>query len=163
MKILVISDSHNVILDSQIENIKKEGNFDLLIHCGDKYNDAEQFAEKLNIEKVLNVPGNCDFDYNNIGTKSNIIEEIQGKKFIITHGHTHYVKLNLNKLKNFAKKNKADVVLYGHTHKSKNEMFDNVLFFNPGSTTFPKDGKASYGVLDITDGIIIGRIVPLED
>ena len=41
MKILVISDSHNVVLDGQIEDIKKEGNFDLLIHCGDKYNDAE--------------------------------------------------------------------------------------------------------------------------
>ena len=44
MKILVISDSHNVILDSQINDIKREGQFDLLIHCGDKYNDAEKFA-----------------------------------------------------------------------------------------------------------------------
>ncbi|HCS11162.1 MAG TPA: metallophosphoesterase, partial [Clostridiales bacterium] len=114
MKILVMSDSHNVILNSQIEDIKKEGVFDLLIHCGDKYNDAEKFAEKLHIEKVLNVPGNCDMSI--IGKESIIIQEIEGKKFIITHGHTHNVKLNLNKLKDYAKKNKADIVLYGHTH-----------------------------------------------
>ncbi|HBC30752.1 MAG TPA: metallophosphoesterase [Clostridiales bacterium] len=161
MKILVMSDSHNVILNSQIEDIKKEGVFDLLIHCGDKYNDAEKFAEKLHIEKVLNVPGNCDMSI--IGKESIIIQEIEGKKFIITHGHTHNVKLNLNKLKDYAKKNKADIVLYGHTHKAQNEFIDNILYFNPGSTIFPKDGRASFGVIEITKDSFNSRIVPLDN
>lgn len=159
MKILVISDSHNVILDSQIEDIKKEGQFDLLIHCGDKYNDAEQFAEKLHIEKVLNVPGNCDHSV--IGIKPTIIEEIEGKKFIITHGHLFYVKLSLNQLKAFAKKHMADIVLYGHTHKAKNMVIDNILFFNPGSTIFPNDGKASFGIIEINEGNTNSRIVSI--
>lgn len=157
MKILVISDSHNVILDSQIEEIKKEGQFDLLIHCGDKYNDADKFAEKLRIARVFSVPGNCD--YSIIGMESTIIQEIEGKEFIITHGHLHNVKLSLNQLKAFAKKNKADVVLYGHTHKAQNEIIDNILFFNPGSTIFPKDGKASFGIMEITEDKIDGSIV----
>jgi len=161
LKILVMSDSHNVILNSQIEDIKKEGVFDLLIHCGDKYNDAEKFAEKLHIEKVLNVPGNCDMSI--IGKESIIIQEIEGKKFIITHGHTHNVKLNLNKLKDYAKKNKADIVLYGHTHKAQNEFIDNILYFNPGSTIFPKDGRASFGVIEITKDSFNSRIVPLDN
>jgi hypothetical protein len=156
-----MSDSHNVILNSQIEDIKKEGVFDLLIHCGDKYNDAEKFAEKLHIEKVLNVPGNCDMSI--IGKESIIIQEIEGKKFIITHGHTHNVKLNLNKLKDYAKKNKADIVLYGHTHKAQNEFIDNILYFNPGSTIFPKDGRASFGVIEITKDSFNSRIVPLDN
>ena len=154
-----MSDSHNVILNSQIEDIKKEGVFDLLIHCGDKYNDAEKFAEKLHIEKVLNVPGNCDMSI--IGKESIIIQEIEGKKFIITHGHTHNVKLN--KLKDYAKKNKADIVLYGHTHKAQNEFIDNILYFNPGSTIFPKDGRASFGVIEITKDSFNSRIVPLDN
>ncbi len=161
MKILVISDSHNVILDSQIEDIKKEGQFDLLIHCGDKYNDADKFAEKLQIEKVINVPGNCDHSV--IGMEPTIIQEIEGKKFIITHGHLFYVKLSLNQLKAFAKKKKADVVLYGHTHKAKNVIIDNTLFFNPGSTIFPNDGKASFGIIEITEGNINSRIVNIEN
>ncbi len=161
MKILVISDSHNVILDSQIEDIKKEGQFDLLIHCGDKYNDADKFAEKLHIEKVLNVPGNCD--YTVIGMEPTIIQVIEGKNFIITHGHLFYVKLSLNQLKAFAKKKKADVVLYGHTHKAKNVIIDNTLFFNPGSTIFPNDGKASFGIIEITEGNINSRIVNIEN
>jgi hypothetical protein len=157
----VISDSHNVILDSQIEDIKKEGKFDLLIHCGDKYNDADKFAEKLHIDRVLNVPGNCD--YSIIGMEPTIIREIEGKKFIITHGHLFYVKLSLNQLKAFAKKNKADVVLYGHTHQAKNEITDNILFFNPGSTIFPKDGKASFGVIEITEDKVAGEIIRIEN
>lgn len=156
MKILVISDSHNVILDSQIEDIKKEGQFDLLIHCGDKYNDAEQFAEKLHIKKVLNVPGNCDHGV--IGIEPTIIQEIEGKKFIVTHGHLFHVKLSLNHLKTFAKKNRSDVVLYGHTHKAKNEINDNILYFNPGSTIYPNGGKASFGIIEITEGNVNSRI-----
>ena len=156
-----MSDSHNVILNSQIEDIKKEGVFDLLIHCGDKYNDAEKFADKLHIEKVLNVPGNCDFII--LGQKATIIREIEGKSFLITHGHTHNVKLNLNKLKDYAKKNKADIVLYGHTHKAQNEFIDNILYFNPGSTIFPKDGRASFGVIEITKDSFNSRIVPLDN
>ena len=156
-----MSDSHNVILNSQIEDIKKEGVFDLLIHCGDKYNDAEKFAEKLHIEKVLNVPGNCDMSI--IGKESIIIQEIEGKKFIITHGHTHNVKLNLNKLMDYAKKNKADIVLYGHTHKAQNKFIDNILYFNPGSTIFPKDGRASFGIIEITKDSFNSRIVPLDN
>lgn len=161
MKILVVSDSHNVILNSQIKDIKKEGQFDLLIHCGDKYNDAEKFAEKLQIERILNVPGNCDYSY--IDMKPTIIQEIAGKKFLITHGHTYNVKLNINKLKEYAKKNKADIVLYGHTHQAKNEVIENILFFNPGSTIFPKDGKASFGVLEISEGILKSRIVSIDN
>ncbi|MBP7279106.1 MAG: YfcE family phosphodiesterase [Sedimentibacter sp.] len=161
MKILVMSDSHNVILNSQIELIRKEGVFDLLIHCGDKFNDAQRFAEELHIVNVLNVPGNCDFSL--IGQNTTIIKEIEGKKFIITHGHIHNVKLNLNKLKDFAKKNKADIVVYGHTHKSQNEFIDNILYFNPGSTIFPKDGRASFGIIEITEETLYSKIVPLEN
>jgi putative phosphoesterase len=107
LKILVISDSHNVILDSMIEAVKKEGPFDLLIHCGDKYDDAGRFAQKLNMRKVLKVPGNCDYNYNILGTKANIMQEIEGRKFLITHGHTHHVKTDLTKIRAYAKKNKA--------------------------------------------------------
>ncbi|HHZ00978.1 MAG TPA: metallophosphoesterase [Tissierellia bacterium] len=163
MKILVISDSHNVILDSQIEDIKKEGPFDLLIHCGDKYGDAAKFGEKLNIEKILNMPGNCDFDYNFLGSKLSITEEIEGKKFFITHGHMYFVKTDLSKLMAYARKNKIDVVVYGHTHKSQNKFIDNILYFNPGSTVFPKDGKASFGIIEIKEGNINSSIVSMEN
>ncbi|NLJ58420.1 MAG: metallophosphoesterase [Tissierellia bacterium] len=159
MKILVLSDSHNVIINSQIEEIKKQGEFDLLIHCGDNYKDAAKFAQRLEIENVLNVPGNCDYGMED--RKSILIEEIEGKKFIITHGHLHGVKYSIDKLKDYAIKNKAEVVLYGHSHRAQNEVIDGILFFNPGSTIFPKDGQTSFGILDLSQDNIKSYILPL--
>lgn len=160
MKILVISDSHSNVLDYQIETIKQHGVFDMLIHCGDKYKDAEKFADKLNIEIIAQVPGNCDY----ISDKPLVIQEvIEGKKLIITHGHVHDVKTSIENLKNYAKDVHADVVIYGHTHCAQNEVIDNILFFNPGSTIYPKCGKESCGILEVTTEKINGTIIHLEN
>lgn len=160
MRIVVISDSHNYVLDSQIERIKEHGKFDMLIHCGDKYKDAEKFASKLNINKISNVPGNCD----NISDKPLIIKEvIEGKNLIITHGHVHNVKAGIETIKEYAKEINADAVIYGHTHCAQNEIIDNILFFNPGSTIMPKYGKESFGILEVSSDKIIGTIISLEN
>lgn len=160
MRILVISDSHNYVLNSQIEKIKQHGIFDMLIHCGDKYKDAEKFADKLNIEVIAQVPGNCDY----ISDKPLILQEIiEGKKLVITHGHVHDVKTSIEHLKNYAKEVNADAAIYGHTHCAQNEVIDNILFFNPGSTIYPKCGKESFGILEVTDNKITGSIISLED
>lgn len=161
MKVLVLSDSHSTIFDSQIEEIKKHGSYDILIHCGDKYKDAQKFADKLNINTIYQVPGNCDYD---VYDKELVITKvIENKKVLITHGHIHNVKENLQKLIRYAKEKNANVVLYGHTHQSQNEIIDNILFFNPGSTIFPKDGRASFGILEISEDKITGSIKPLEN
>ena len=161
MKVLVISDSHGAVFDWQIDSIQKQGPFDILVHCGDTYKDAHEFANKLNIETIYQVPGNCDF--NVLGKELLLIECIEGKKILITHGHIQQVKSNLENLREFAKEKNVDVVLYGHTHKSQNQVIDNMLFFNPGSTVFPKDSKASYGILDIKKDKISSNIIELEN
>ncbi|WMJ77765.1 MULTISPECIES: metallophosphoesterase [unclassified Sedimentibacter] len=159
MRILVISDSHNFIPDAQIETIKKYGEFNMLIHCGDKYKDAEKFAEKLKIDKVVQVSGNCDF----ISGKPLLVDKvIEGKKFIITHGHLYNVKSGISKLKEYAREKGADAVIYGHTHCAQNEVIDQILFFNPGSTVLPKCGKESFGILEVSLDKIDGKIVILE-
>lgn len=159
MRILVISDSHNYVLDSQLERINEFGSFDILIHCGDKYKDAEKFADKLNINKMYRVPGNCDFGVNE--KKLVLTEIIEGKKFLITHGHVHNVKSGIEKLKEYAKERNMDVVIYGHTHCPQNEIIDNILFFNPGSTIFSKRGDESFGILEISSDRIDGSIILL--
>jgi len=161
LKVLVLSDSHGAILDSQINEIQEHGIYDILIHCGDKYKDAQKFADKLNIKVIYQVPGNCDFDVHN---KLLVIAKvIENKNVLITHGHIYNVKENMQKLIKFAKDNNADAVLYGHTHQAYNEIIDNILFFNPGSTIFPKDGRASFGIIDIEDSKIKSIIIKLKN
>lgn len=161
MKVIVLSDSHKNIFGSQIEEIKKHGNYDILIHCGDNYKDAQVFAEKLNISTIYQVPGNCDFNIH--GKDLVVIKVIANKRVLITHGHIHNVKENMQNLIEFAKEKNADAVIYGHTHKSQNEIIDNMLFFNPGSTIFPKDGLASFGILEFVHNEIISTIEILEN
>ena len=45
----------------------------------------------------------------------------------------------------------------------KNEIKDNILYFNPGSTIYPNDAKASFGVIEITEGNINSRIVSISN
>jgi len=147
------------VLDSQLERIKEFGSFDMLIHCGDKYKDAEKFADKLNINIIYRVPGNCDFDVSE--KKLMLTEIIEGKKFLITHGHVHNVKSGIEKLKEYAKERNMDVVIYGHTHCPQNEIIDNILFFNSGSTILSKCGDESFGILEISSDKIDGSIISL--
>lgn len=160
MKILVVSDTHGAVFESAISPMENEKNIDLMIHCGDKYRDAEKLAAILNIKKYYRVPGNCDYDV--INKKTSLLLELENKRVLVTHGHLEQVKDNLDILKMKAIGNKVDIVLFGHTHKSYNKIENSILYFNPGSTILPKDGNASYGVLDISKNDIKSRIVLLN-
>lgn len=155
MKMLVLSDTHNATLDFIVDKLKESQNIDMLIHCGDKYNDIKFFGDKLGIEKFYGVAGNCDPD--GIADEE-IFLEICNKKIFITHGHLYGVKTNLEKLKKYAKSKNADIVIFGHTHMPFNEEIDKILFFNPGSTILPRGDFSSYGILEITDESVTGYI-----
>jgi len=154
---LVLSDTHGAIFESIVNPMQNEKNIDMMIHCGDKYKDAEKIAGLLGIKCFYRVAGNCDYDMQN---ESNMLElEIEGKHVLITHGHLQHVKDGLVHLKELAEEKCADIVLFGHTHISHEEMDNNVLYFNPGSTILPKTGKASYGVIEILKEKTISKII----
>lgn len=160
MKILVISDSHNFVLNSQIERIKKHGNFDMLMHCGDCYNDADKYADRLKIDKIIRVPGNCDY----VADKPLLVKEVvEGKVFLISHGHVYYAKEGIEGLKKEAIQQGADAVIYGHTHTAQNEIMSGILFFNPGSPVMPRHGSKSFGILEVSQDKIDSRVISLEE
>jgi len=158
VKIMVVSDTHGALLQPIINAMKKEENVDVLIHCGDKFKDAELLSKELGIKTLYRVPGNCDFDTKH---KSMLFLELQGKYVLITHGHLQHVKDGMEILKKYAEDNHADIVLFGHTHKSFNEWDKNILYFNPGSTILPKEGKASFGIINLLENEITSRLVDI--
>lgn len=157
MKILVVSDTHGAVFESIVKPLQKEKDIDMMVHCGDKYKDAEKIAGLLGIKHLYRVVGNCDYDMQNESTMLEL--EIEGKQVLITHGHLQHVKDGLEYLKELAEEKSADIVLFGHTHVSHEEMDNNILYFNPGSTILPKIGKASYGVIEILSNKIISKII----
>lgn len=149
MKIGVLSDTHGLknLTEKALENMK---DIDMVLHAGDLVSDARHL-ETLKY-KVDYVAGNCD-SYSFEPTEK--ILEIQEKRIFLTHGHIYKVKFGYEKLLIRAKQLFADVVVFGHTHFPENIYIDNILFFNPGSTTLPKNGgPGNFGILEIVKGNI---------
>ncbi len=58
-----------------------------------------------------------------------------------------------------AKELNANILCYGHSHIKELDSDDEMAILNPGSTSLPRDGRASYAL--ISDDRI--RIFSLED
>ncbi|RZI48144.1 metallophosphoesterase [Lactococcus kimchii] len=143
---VVMSDSHydrNVV-----ESIKKkyQASATAIFHCGD--------SELLSSDEIWNgitvVAGNCDYDN---GYQDFILQEVEGKKVLITHGHLFYVGLGLDRYSYFAEEKGADIALFGHIHRPVAQKINGVLYLNPGSVAQPRgeyDVKM-YATIEITD------------
>ena len=156
MLIGVISDTHRykwVIEDA----VKKMGEVDMIIHLGDNVQDVEEIAKYFK-GKIISVKGNCD---SSKSVPGEIIENIEGKKFLITHGHKYDVKNSMTRLKLRALEVSADVVLFGHSHASGIAYEDGIWFVNPGSPAVPRDGFFSVALIKLEDGEVKASIIEL--
>lgn len=149
MYIGVVSDTH------RYKNCMKKVvdafyNTKLIIHLGDNVQDVNEIR-RIYSGPIINVRGNCDFD---VDTPDERLEIISGKRFFITHGHKYDVKYSLSKLRHKALEQKADVVLFGHTHISQIVYEEGIWFINPGSPAVPRDGFNSVVTVNICNGIV---------
>ena len=112
------------------------------------YNPKE-VAELLNKykNKIIAVRGNCDSEVDQMLIEFPIMSDfsqivIDNHRFFLTHGHIY----NCNNLPNISK---GDILCHGHTHVPLAEEYSDIVIFNPGSITFPKENyKKSYGLYD---------------
>lgn len=149
MLIGVISDTHRYVWTIE-KTIDKMHDADMIIHLGDNVQDVFEI-EKYFKRKIIYVKGNCDFSSE---VPNEIIETIEGIKFLITHGHRYEVKYDISRLKERAQEVGADIVLYGHTHVSLISYEDGIWFINPGSPSISRDGFNSVAIVEIKNGKI---------
>ncbi len=136
MKIVVVSDTHYQMDEIKIV-LSREKDADIFLHCGDSQ------LEQYEIFPFMSVQGNCD-RYSSF-PEVRIIPTEYGN-IVMFHGHLRY-KYNIKYLKD----HKAKICLFGHTHVKMDAKIDDILFLNPGSLSFPRDGSiGSYLVLNIT-------------
>lgn len=157
MLIGVVSDTHRNtwIVDRVMDRFN---NVDLIIHLGDNTQDVSEF-KKAYVGNILNVKGNCDYSST---ISSDIVEDICGKRFFITHGHNYDVKNGLSRIKEKAKEVKADIVLFGHTHISEIIYEDGIWFINPGSPVLSRDRHNSVAILNIENGEVNASIKSIK-
>jgi putative phosphoesterase len=154
MRILVFSDTHRCI-NGCVRILETIPDVDLVIHLGDLVQDAQDLATAFPDLHFRMVLGNNDFGYR--GLYEDILEA-EGFRLYLTHGHLLGVKLDTDRLVARAKELHADVVLFGHTHKSLLRQAEGITLLNPGAS---RDFDGSCGVIEIENGKLRCSILPM--
>ena len=150
MKLIVFSDSHRE-LDGMRQVIEREKP-DYVFHLGDHDSDAEQMEREYPLLPIAKVCGNCD---GWTETPKTLVLTLGGLRFFLCHGHTYGVKGSLLRASYAAREQKADVLLFGHTHEAYYECMNKgtgreLHVMNPGSCGY--SWRPSYGRILLEPG-----------
>ncbi|MBQ7058574.1 MAG: metallophosphoesterase family protein [Firmicutes bacterium] len=151
MTFLILSDTHGRIdrAGELIERLHEQ--IDGVWHLGDNYRDFELLEKRYRPLYHLAfqaVPGNCD---SFCPAPNRLSIPVEGHRVFMQHGDAFGVSgYSIGQFPRAAKREKANVVLFGHTHVPLIEVQDGVLYLNPGSLSLPKGGsEPSYALLDL--------------
>ena len=153
--ISVISDTHGARRNLSM----LVGDFtisDKIVFLGDGLSDLNELFEFQ--DKIIKVAGNCDFVP--FAPKRETFS-VDGVKFLAVHGDEFGVKSSLDRLKEYAIKVGAQVVLYGHTHVDNIKEESGVLFINPG-TLSRYGSKETFAFVTVDGGKVSAKIIPLS-
>lgn len=147
---IVTSDSHGktgTLFDIVEKHIDDASLFVNLGDCnsGDDLEYAKAYYDdRLNL---VCVSGNCDFSGE---APTEQIINFAGRKVLLCHGHTYRVKYGLFDYQEKARREGADIALYGHTHTPCVNYINGIYFFNPGAVL-----NSCYGIVDVTKAGIV--------
>ncbi len=160
IRILVLSDTHmpRMGLDLPVQVYDEIKNVDMIFHAGD-FVEKGLYDKLSKLKDLRAVHGNMDGPEMRAFLNPKEVITIGKVKIGLIHGHGAPRDLLSTVKKEF--KN-VDCVVFGHSHKTMNSVENGVLYFNPGSPTdniFATEN--SYGILEVTDSKVEGRIVKL--
>ena len=160
MKILVLSDSHSAL--SFMRLCIRAVRPDAVVHLGDHFEDGTAMAEEFHLNRLYQVPGNCDKYRVFTPVAETLVEKVCGVKLFMTHGHIHRVKCGLGALVKDARITGSQAVLFGHTHTPYcHQEEDGLWVVNPGSCGY-YGGTAA--LIEVNDNVITGcRILRQPD
>lgn len=159
MKIGVISDTHAQSLPSPLLTALSQ--VDLIVHAGDIV-DWDEFVALSRLKEIKGVSGNMDGAEICHHLPRRQVFTCCGLKIGLFHGEGPPETL-LEKVQEQFKNETVDVVIFGHSHQPFNKMIGGVLYFNPGSPTDEVFAPyRSYGILEISETGIKGKIIKLE-
>src|SRR5215467_3031120 len=160
MKIVVLSDTHTDSINNLPRKLVEDLDVaDLVIHSGD-YTDKQLVDDLRKLGNLRGVYGNIDgpdvrHELPDIDTV-----EVEGFRIGVNHpaegGSPMTIEQRIRK-----KFDKVNVIIHGHSHRTKNDWKEGILWFNPGSATgkFPGLHK-TYGILTL-DSEIRAEIIEL--
>ena len=151
MRIGVLSDTHVISLAEIPEQILTAlAKVNLIVHTGDFV--AKGVLDGLKqIGKVRAVRGNMDSEELKRVLPEKELLRIEGKRIGITHGWGAPYGIE-DRVRGMFED--VDIIIFGHSHQSKNEVKKGILFFNPGRA------RDSFGILTVGEEVK-GEIIKL--
>jgi uncharacterized protein len=152
LNIGIISDTHGRLRPEAVEVLRGS---EQIIHAGD-VGDAKILDQLSAIAPVSAVRGNID--------KSAWARKLPQTTVVEAAGVSIYVLHNLEELDLKPEAAGFAAVIYGHSHVSKQEMRNGVLYFNPGSAG-PRRFKLpiSVGRLRVERGKVFAEIIVIAE
>ena len=150
MKVLIVSDTHGKH-ERLLQVLRREEPVDMLIHCGDTEGGEDWIRQHTQCFSVPIVKGNNDF-FSNLPPELEL--DAGGHHIFLTHGHSYGVSMGTERIMEEALSRKADIVMFGHTHRPLIEKTEGLWVINPGSLSYPRqEGHApTYIVMTLSDG-----------
>lgn len=161
-KYVIFSDVHGR-RDRVQELLARHRDASGFLFLGDGLRDLDQTLFSSNGSALVCVRGNCDSFVSDVREETML--DLGGVRLLLMHGHRYSVKSGLDRALAYASERGADALLFGHTHLAEERYFPEgdelsdgtrlarpTWAFNPGSLGEPRDGKPSYGLLQIRNG-----------
>ncbi len=163
MKVLICSDSHgNMSFIQTMYRVAQQEKVDLVIHCGDNYEDAEYFVEHK--MPCVRVPGTWSDYYQNSMIDNRRIETFEGWNCLLSHTPTvdsHDLPSDPDPQVWFESKN-INIMFHGHTHKPEIERLSPTrIRVNPGHIKADHDRgyPASYAIMTCSSSLCHIQII----
>jgi len=157
---MVLSDTHipRVAQDLPKKIYDEIANVDMIIHAGD-FVEKEVLDKLASLKDLKAVCGNMDAANLQNRLKSKEVITVGNFRIGLIHGYGAPRDIVSTVRDEFTDVN---AIVFGHSHSAMNEVRDGILFFNPGSPTDKIFATTnSYGILEVTDKGIEGRIIKL--
>lgn len=159
----VISDTHVPVRAKAIPNevFKTFEDADFIVHAGDLVR-LSVLDELEQLAPVLVVYGNMDGP--EIRGKMQKIASLKVFDWKIGVTHNPGALFGMKKMRQIAKENDFNVLVYGHTHNSSIKWEGDTLFINPGSPTNPIPPflvKPSVALLRVTAEKVAPEIIQI--
>lgn len=158
MRILILSDTHSNY-PLALKAVEEYAPFDEIVHLGDELEDAVML-EQITGRVLIKVPGNCDYMAKQ---PRDLCLGLGSLRVLITHGDKYQVKSGLARLHKKALAERANIALYGHSHRASIDTVDGILFINPGCTVRNSHIDPSCAILTIESGQATAEIVSLKN
>ena len=155
MKIIVVSDTHGN--RSSLDRVMElHSDADAVVHCGDSRGEMADVKLRYPDKQYFEVAGNCD-----VGSPLplTLFFELDGLRFMATHGHAYHVKFGPEGLARVAKEEGCAAVFYGHTHIPDDRVIDGVRVLCPGACG---GWGASFAVVQTQNGQLLTNLWQLR-